>query len=78
MVFVEYRQVSAGSHGIFMGIGSREKVLEVGTHHLKMCTGHTLLYDALYVLGIWQNLLSIAILLGLDFLISFNSDAVNI
>ena len=60
---------------MYMGNGSYEEALEVGSYQLHLRTGRTLLLqDFLYVPGVLYNLLSVFILLQLryDFHLSWN------
>jgi hypothetical protein len=62
--FVDYRKIPAGTHVVYMGNGSDEKALGVGSYQLHLRTGCTLvLHDVLYVFGILYNLLSVFTLL---------------
>jgi hypothetical protein len=73
--FVDYRKILAVIHVVYMGNGSYEEALGVGSYQLHLRTGRTLLlHDVLYVPGILYNLLSIFTLLqlGYDFHLSWN------
>uniref|UniRef100_A0A2N9GLJ0 Integrase catalytic domain-containing protein n=1 Tax=Fagus sylvatica TaxID=28930 RepID=A0A2N9GLJ0_FAGSY len=73
--FVDYRKIPAGTHVVYMGNGSYEEALGVGSYQLHLRTGRTLLlHDVLYVPGVLYNLLSIFTLLqlGYDFHLSWN------
>uniref|UniRef100_A0A2N9ER04 Integrase catalytic domain-containing protein n=1 Tax=Fagus sylvatica TaxID=28930 RepID=A0A2N9ER04_FAGSY len=48
--FVDYRKIPAGTHVVYMGNGSYEEALGVGSYQLHLCTGHTLLlHDFIYM-----------------------------
>uniref|UniRef100_A0A2N9HQ47 Integrase catalytic domain-containing protein n=1 Tax=Fagus sylvatica TaxID=28930 RepID=A0A2N9HQ47_FAGSY len=71
--FVDYRKIPAGTHVVYMGNGSYEEALGVGSYQLHLRTGRTLLlHDVLYVPGVLYNLLSVFTLLqlGYDFHLS--------
>uniref|UniRef100_A0A2N9FRW6 CCHC-type domain-containing protein n=1 Tax=Fagus sylvatica TaxID=28930 RepID=A0A2N9FRW6_FAGSY len=73
--FVDYRKIPAGTHVVYMGNGSYEEALGVGSYQLHLRTGRTLLlHDVLYVPGVLYNLLSVFTLLqlGYDFHLSWN------
>jgi hypothetical protein len=76
--FVDYRKIPARTHVVYMGNGSYEEALGVGSYQLHLRTGRTgrtlLLHDILYVPGVFYNLLSIFTLLqlGYDFHLSWN------
>uniref|UniRef100_A0A2N9IG39 Integrase catalytic domain-containing protein n=1 Tax=Fagus sylvatica TaxID=28930 RepID=A0A2N9IG39_FAGSY len=73
--FVDYRKIPAGTHVVYMGNGSYEEALGVGSYQLHLRTGRTLLlHDVLYVPGVLYNLLSVFTLLqlGYDFHLSLN------
>jgi transposase InsO family protein len=73
--FVDYRKILAGTHVVYMGNGSYEEELGVGSYQLHLRTGRTLLlHDVLYVPGVLYNLLSVFTLLqlGYDFHLSWN------
>jgi transposase InsO family protein len=73
--FVDYRKIPAGTHVVYMGNGSYEEALGVGSYQLHLRTGRTLLLqDVLYVPGVLYNLLSVFTLLqlGYDFHLSLN------
>jgi transposase InsO family protein len=73
--FVDYRKIPAGTHVMYMGNGSYEEALGVGSYQLHLRTGRTLLlHDILYVPGVLYNLLSVFTLfqLGYDFHLSSN------
>ena len=56
---VEYHWILVGSRDIKVGNRASMEVLGISTYKLELRSGHTLLlYDVLYVLEIWRNLLS--------------------
>ena len=62
--FVDYRKISTKTHVVYMGNGSYEKALGVGSYQLHLRTRRTLLlHNVLYVPGILYNLLSVFTLL---------------
>ena len=55
--FIDCRRALVGKHYVVVGNGSREDVLGVGTYLLKLCLGHTLLHDVLYVPSVHYNVI---------------------
>ena len=77
--FVDYRRVSSGTSRVYMGNGSCEEALGVGSYPLLLRTGRTiLLHDVLYLPGIQHNLLSVLALLDLGYVFHFGSDRLDI
>ncbi len=73
--FFDYKKIPTGTHVMYMGNGSYEEALEVGSYQLHLHTGPTpLLPDVIYVSGILYNFLSVFRLLklGYDFHLSWN------
>ena len=73
--FVDYKKIPTGTHIVYMGNGSYEKALGVGSYQLHLRIEPTpLLHDVLYVPGVLYNFLSIFTLLKLgdDFHLSWN------
>ena len=77
--FVDYHRVLASTNRVFMGNGTCEEALGVGSYQLHLCTWHTLyVHNVLYVLGIQYNLLSILALLELGFVFQFGHNKLDI
>ena len=69
---VDYRRVPRGTHKVFVGNGTSEDAIEVGSYQLHLRSGRTLLlHDVLLVSGIQHNLLSVTALISFGFSFKF-------
>ena len=69
---VDYRCVPRGTHKVFVGNGTSEDAIGVGSYQLHLRSGHTLLlHDVLHVLGIQHNLLSVTAFISFGFSFEF-------
>ncbi|XP_026419768.1 uncharacterized protein LOC113315726 [Papaver somniferum] len=66
--FVNYRRLSRGTLRVYIGNGSSEEAVGVGTYQVHMRSGRILtLHDVLYVPGIHHNLFSVIALLSFGY-----------
>ena len=73
--YVDFRRISKESRSIYMGNNTSVNVLGIGTCKLLMRKDHTLyLHDVLYAPEVRQNLVSVVVLVKLDFKIVFEQD----
>ena len=73
MGYVDYRRVPRGTHKVFVGNGTNEDVVGVGSYQLHLCSGRTLLlHDVLHLLGIQHNLLLVTTLISFGFYFEFS------
>ena len=70
---VEFRQIPQGTKWIYVGVNSQVEVKGIGTCKLVMKSGQTLsLHDMLFAPDIRKNLVSILVLIKLDFELLFH------
>lgn len=69
---MEYRQISRGTKWIYVGNNTRVKTKRIGTCKLELRDGQILyLHDVPYTLDIQRNLISIIVLLMMEYHLQF-------
>ncbi|OMO51040.1 Zinc finger, CCHC-type [Corchorus olitorius] len=77
--YVEYRRIPVGTHWIYMGNEIDVELKGIGTCKLDMRGGQTLfLHDVLHAPEVRRNLVSVAVLMSLDFSLIFSKDYVKL
>nr|XP_009793136.1 PREDICTED: uncharacterized protein LOC104240047 [Nicotiana sylvestris] len=77
--FIEFRRVPPGSNHVYVGNNAKLEVKEIGTCIMDMRGGQSLmLHDVLYVPEIQRNLVSVSVLLDLDFNLNFSHSGLRI
>ena len=72
---VDYRCVPRGTHKVFVGNGTIDDAIGVGSYKLHLRSSRTLLlHDVLHVPGIQHNLLSVTALISFGFSFEFSND----
>ncbi|XP_019258256.1 PREDICTED: uncharacterized protein LOC109236514 [Nicotiana attenuata] len=77
--FIEFRRVPPISKHVYVGNNAKLEVKGIGTCRMDMRGGRSLmLHDVLYVPEIRRNLVSVSILLDLDFNLNFSGNGLRI
>ena len=76
---VEFRRIPQGTKWIYVGVNSKVEVKGIGTCKLVMQSGQTLsLHDVLFAPDIIKNLVSMLVLIKLDFELLFHGQGVDL
>ncbi|XP_070009531.1 uncharacterized protein [Nicotiana sylvestris] len=77
--FIEFRRVPPRSKHVYVGNNAKLEVKGIGTFRMDMRGGRSLmLHDVLYVPEIRRNLVSVSVLLDLDFNLNFSRSGLRI
>jgi len=77
--FVEFHRYPVGSHIVVLGNGSKEDVLGVGKHQIRLREGNKLLlHDALYVPRVRCYVVSFVPLMRIGFFFGFHTDGLDL